>query len=397
MKITINSKTLSAIIDRAAACTMAKATIESLESVQIDVYGGKITAYASNIVERVLITFPAYSAEIIEEGTARVRVGDWKKLLKADGEITLESKDNMIKVSSAKKKSSVPAVLVDIPEYPDIEETQDIFTAPVDELTEIFKKLNPCIAKEDTRPVLCGYHVCGESNGAVKFYTLDGYHLMKKTSDLKASGKFSVLIPEAVNKSFPKIAGKSGEVKVRADKKYTVFTGEDFTYIVRNIEGEPFNEENAIPTSSAGEFKVDAVEVAKIAKDYVKTIGKGSARMNPIRLFAGESRAVLGMACNGYSTTDEVKITEESIPSGLSRFPGYYAALFDSRYASDIFGTFDGNVIVKFARPVDPVVVESDGYLGLLLPIAEKTDAARINGTNNLATLAGIAMAEEVA
>ena len=397
MKITINSKTLSAIIDRAAVCTMAKATIESLESIQIDAYGGKVTAYAFNIVESVLITFPAHSAEIIEEGTARVKVSDWKKLLKADGMITIESKDNMVKVSSAKKKSSVPAVLTDMPEYPDIEKAHDIFTAPVPELTEIFKRMNPCIAKDDTRPILCGYHICGESDDAVRFYTLDGFHLMKKTSDLKVSEKFSVVIPEAVNKSLTKIAGKSGEVKVSADKKHTVFTGEDFTYIVRNIDGEPFNEEAAIPTSYTGKFQIDAVEVAKIVKDYYKTIGKGCASNNPIRLFVGESRAVLGMAFNGYSTTDEVEITEGSIPASASRFPGYYAALFNVQYASDIFGTFDGNVTVKFREYYTPMVVESDGYLGLLLPVAEKTDVARINTTNNLAVLAGIIDSVEVA
>lgn len=390
MKIIINSKEILNIIDRAAACTMAKATIESLECVQIDAYGGKVTAYASNIVERVLITFPAHTAIIIEEGTVRVKVNDWKKLLKTDGMITIKSENNMIKVTSAKKSSSVLAVQVDMPEYPNIDEAQVIFTTPVNELTEIFKRLSSCIAKDDLRSVLCGYHICGESDDTVKFYTLDGYHLMKKTSDLKASGKFSVLIPGVVNKSFPKIAGKSGEVKVSADKKHTVFTGEDFTYIVRNIDGEPFNEENAIPTSSAGEFQTDAAEVAKIVKDYVKTIGKGCAVNNPIRLFVGEFRAVLGMAVNGYSTTDSVEITEAFIPANASRFPGYYAALFDVRYALDIFGAFDGNVTVKFANSVSPVVVESDGYLGLLLPVAEKTDVARINTTDNLAVLAGI-------
>ena len=130
--------------------------------------------------------------------------------------------------------------------------------------------------------------------------------------------------------------------------------------------------------------------ITKVVKDYCKTIGKGYARNNPIRLFVGEFRAVLGMAVNGYFTTDSVEITEAFIPANASRFPGYYAALFDVRYASDIFGAFDGNATVKFARPIDPVVVESDGYLGLLLPVVEKTDVARINTTNNLAVLAGI-------
>ena len=394
MKIIINSKEISNIIDRAAACSKAKATIESLECVQLDAYGGKVTAYASNIVERVLITFPPYSAEIIEEGTARVKVSDWKKLLKADGMITIESKDNMVKASSPKKKSSVPAVLVDMPEYPNIDEAQDIFTAPIDELTEIFKRMNPCIAKDDTRPILCGYHICGESDDAVRFYTLDGFHLMKKTSDLKASEKFSILIPGVVNKSFSKIAGKSGEVKVFADKKHTIFTGEDFTYIVHNIEGEPFNEENAIPTSSAGEFHVDAAEIAKISKEYAKTIGKAYIITNPLYLFAGESRIVLGMATNGYSTTDEVEIMEDFIPNNLSRFPKYYMSMFNAEYTADIFGNLYGNVTVKIGNPKAPVVVESDGYLGLLLPVREGMH----DTANNLAVLAGIIdSVEEVA
>lgn len=396
MKITINSKTLSAIIDRAAACTMAKAAITILESVQITAQEGKVTAYAHNPVESVVINFPA---EIIEEGVACLTVSDWKKLLKADGRVTIETDGNVVKMISDKKKSSVIAVTDDMPEIPDTSDVKHIFTASSDCLMEIFKRLNPCTAKSNTRPILCGYHIYGESEDVVKFVAVDGFHMMKKTSDIKSAGKFDIVIPESVNKNFAKIAGKTDNIIVYADRKHTSFIGEDFSYIVRNIEGEPFKEDNAIPTSSAGEFHVDAAEIAKVAKDYCKTIGKAKIITNPLRLFAGESRAVLGISCNGYSTTDEVEITEESIPTSASRFPGYYAALFNAEYTADIFGNFDGNVAVKFGAPYAPVVVESDGYLGLLLPVAEKYkgDTSMTVITNNLAELAGISLAEEVA
>lgn len=397
MKIIINSKELSNIIDRAAACATAKTHFAALECVQLSAYGGEVEALASNITESVRIWFPA---EIIEEGTVLVTVPDWKKLLKADGMITIESVESIVKLTAAKKKSSITAVTDDMPEFPTVPQENPIFTAPVDELTEIFKKLNPCISRNDSRPTACGYHIYGNSaQDMVKIVAVDGFHLMRKTSTYPASGKFDIIIPEPINKSLAKIAGKSGNVTVCADRKHTSFIGKDFAYTVRNIEGEALNENNAIPTSSAGEFHIDAADVAKIAKDYIKIIGGKDAVVKvPLRLFAGEDKLILAMTHNGYSTTDEVEISESNIPTHASRFPGYYMSMFSSVYTADIFGNLDGNVTVKFGNQYAPVMIESNGYIGLLLPVREgKCDEYPYITTNNLATLAGIAMAEEVA
>lgn len=391
MKIIVNAKEFANIIERASICTTEKSILDSLDCVQISAYNGKVTASASNLAEFVSIFF---DAEIIEEGTVRVDLSNWKKLLKAAGRITIESTESTIRVTGDKKKSETFTCQSDLPEIPCTPQGNPLFTAPVEELTEIFKNLQSCVSANESRPACCGYHIYGSSESdQVKFVAVDGFHLLRKTSDYLTSRKFDIVVPGSVNKSLAKIAGKSGNLNIYVNGKHTIFSGKDFTYVIRNIDAKALDENEAIPHSSAGEFKVNAAEIAKISKDYAKTIGKSDITKSPLRLFAGESHVILGMSHNGYATTDEVGISDAYMPNNDSRFRGYFMTMLNSAYAADIFGIFNKDVTVKFDKAYTPLVVESDSYLGLLLPVREGDH----DGSDRLAELAGISLAKEIA
>lgn len=367
--VKVNGESLRKMVKSATTVTVKSSPVSMCYSTLIKAENNRLTVCANNLVT-------AYKAvtDCTTSGDFEIVLDDdtIKKLLNVKGsDLTLEytSGEKTVKVSDGRKNMMLVCTE---PTENDFDygsftatfeyDWKTLFTIAGDELLNAVKTLGKFTAKDNLRPILCGYHI---DNGDM--VTIDGYRLgvkhlamEKRTTD---EWKFTA---DAQLENVKNIFEKSDNIHVSLDDSgkhsmYSTESGEiSIQYAMRNIEGDFHNWRQSMPKQHTTEFTVTAGDVMEIAKEYKGYINAKNKAPFILGTYNGK--------LHGYIKTVDVSVSQEIPVDDLSGeiFAGYNIA-----YTLDIFSVFDKKEKVKCCNngEVTPLLVSNGEYDCLLLPI----------------------------
>lgn len=237
-------------------------------------------------------------------------------------------------------------------------------TYPIEKLMERYNSISYAISKDDLKPILKGINF--KEN---KMVALDDYRLAVSTdtedNGLSFENEFTIN-----NNTFSILKQfKKGECDIISFKDITAFNlmSEDFTLLSRNLKGQYFKWETAIPCSFSSEFEFEKKNMLENLK-YLKEI-KVNKDMN---VFAIKTNTLV----SPYGSVDikDLNISETS---------GY-----NLTYFTDAIKNLEGDRIKMFhSGALKPIVfknVEENKYnsqLMLLVPVRLKDKENPENNT----------------
>ena len=288
MKFTMNAKGLKTMMEKGMAAINKKATLSTLTRLyfQIDengilkVWGTDMEHWAEVKTDSVYDTQP---------GVFGIDVDDIKIISKMSGEITLEdvTTENMevgkINIKCGKK-------IVTIPRY----QNTDIFLPSMDESEKKIMSVKENWLLETVVNLVTytsDIDNCNKMMQVFNFNTkskrieaLDGYRIGIRTLENQAiyettENPFDTV--KIYNKCVPvfkKLMDKKSEkeIGIYQDKKYIKVEGNDFTYIIRRIDGEYFKVDSMLDMSDNYRFVPDRdqfLEAMKYDAELRKTSG----------------------------------------------------------------------------------------------------------------------------
>lgn len=287
MKFTMNAKDLKIMMEKGMTAINKKAAPSTLTRLyfQID----------ENGILKVLGTDMEHWAEIrtdniynVQPGVFGIDVDDIKIISKMSGEITLEdvTTEDMevgkINIKCGKK-------IVTIPRY----QNTDIFLPSMDEdkkkimsvkenwLLETLVNLNTYTADDDNRKMM---QVFNFNIKAKRIEALDGYRIGMRTLENQTIYETTenpfdtVKIHNKCVPVFKKLMDKKSEkeIEIYQDGKYIRLEGNDFTYIIRRIDGEYFKVDSMLNMSDDYRFvpnREQILEAMKYDAELRKTSG----------------------------------------------------------------------------------------------------------------------------
>lgn len=306
MKVIIDANAFKNAIAKVAPAVGKKALFSAAESVKFSASAGMILAMATNLEDYVTVGIPG---RILEDGECYIRYDDLKKMVFKGSDITLETAAERTHISGGKKSyEMVRNDLSDVyPEFPVLN-----FEAEISKIdSEVLSNLKPFSA-------MASHNEADGMMNAIRFdmenqrlVTLDGHRIgVWNLPDSDKMTSFTVNL-KCVEILKAAIAKNDRKIVVRCDNKYAMFTGEDFTYVTRCIEGTFYNIDNIVGGAKKTydyELSVDNKELAEIAKEYKKGI-KGDDR-KPM-LFVGNDRGfATSFNFQTFATADKLEKTK---------------------------------------------------------------------------------------
>lgn len=380
-KIITNTKNLVAALEQVEKIIDTKSSNYLLRSAFIQAEDGKMKIFANN-----LEVIGGKTINCIADDKIMFALEDVKRVIKAlkyfkgcDTTITFDS-DKACNFEDGKK--SFKAGITDVNDN----DTYSLFTHigkvwidninsnnsnileqhtyPIEKLMERYNSISYAISKDDLKPILKGINF--KEN---KMVALDGYRLVVSTdtedNGLSFENEFTIN-----NNTFSILKQfKKGECDIISFKDITAFNlvSEDFTLLSRNLKGQYFKWETAIPCSFSSEFEFEKKNMLENLK-YLKEI-KVNKDMN---VFAIKTNTLV----SPYGSVDikDLNISETS---------GY-----NLTYFTDAIKNLEGDRIKMFhSGALKPIVfknVEENKYnsqLMLILPVRLKDKENPENNT----------------
>lgn len=365
LKFTMNEKELKTMIDKGTAAINKKASLPALTRLyfQVEVDG----------TVKILGTDHEHYAEIrsnnawnTSPGVFGIDVDDLKIITKMNDDVTLEdiSTESEYKISVKCGKK-----VVTIPKYENI----DIFLPSMDDTEEHILTMNESWLLE-TVTNLFTYTSENEVNKMMQVYnfntnhkrveSLDGHRIGIRTLENQKVEKenASVLLHRKCMSVFKKIMNKKSDAKVKMyqDKKYIRIEGNNFTYIVRKIDGEYFKVNQMLTDDADYSFIVDAEKMLSVMKydcDLVKDLKK------PVVLHSEDGKLYTYLKTIRYEAFDNVETDKNAMDNDL------YIG-FNPYYLADVFSMIDTDKPVCRGRNnKSPLFIDGNEYSFLVLPV----------------------------
>lgn len=373
LKFTMNSKDLKSMIEKGVVIINKKLNISTLTRLYFQV--------DDNGVVKILGTDHEHYVEIRNDsawdtspGVFGIDVDDLKIITTMNGNITLEDisteEEYRISVKAGKKCIIIPR-----------HENVDIILPSMDETEECF-----LIVREswllDTTVNLLTYTSSNENNKMMQVFNfntsqrrveaLDGNRIGMRTLDSRKIEKEdeSVLLHRKCVPVFKKILDKKSdnEVKIYQDKKYIRVEGEDFTYIIKKIDGQYFRVEQMLLKDYEYSFNVNRKEILNVMK-YDCELIKGDKAKKPVVLHSENGTLYAYLRTNRYEVFDTIDTVNNYMNDDL------YIG-FNPNYLSEAFSVVDSeNPLCQGVNNKGPLMIYGEEYSFMILPVA-------INGLN---------------
>lgn len=374
MKFTMNAKDLKAMMEKGMAAIDKKATLSTLTKLyfQID----------ENGILKVWGTDMEHWAEVrtdniydIQPGVLGIDMDDIKIISKMSGEITLEdvTTEDMevgkINIKCGKK-------IVTIPRY----QNTDIFLPSMDEdkkkimsvkenwLLETVVNLNTYTADDDNRKMMQVFNFNTKSK---RIEALDGHRIGMRTLENQTiyetteSSFDTVKIHNKCVPVFKKLMDKKSEkeIEIYQDGKYIRLEGNDFTYIIRRIDGEYFKVDQMLNVSEDYRFVPDRDKILEAMK-YDAELRKISGRdKDPVILHSENGNLYSYISVGKYEAFDEFETSENNMKNN------FYIG-FNPQFLTDAFNIVDSDKPLCFGTSSKtPLLINGDEYKILVLPV----------------------------
>lgn len=330
-----------------------------IDAVTINTKDDMMTLTSCYFQQQVKMSFPVSECTSLE--VCVLNVEKTIKALKKFGiYTTMEIENNSLVVSDGKKKMKLP--LVD--EFDPITEVQEnTFSVDVSKLNAAFDKVKKTVAKNDTRPILCGIHF---KNNFIE--SLDGYRISQVViADEYFENDFVIdvtpldTILSAVKKD---------------DVNLTVSTSDGmYTLKARNLD---------YVLSVTGDLLIgDYIDTSKVFTDeceYSLTFSGGKELINELEFV----KDVCNTQGNGKPSPVKYHLTNESlqvtdIEKTVStevyfnqmegKVKDVFEIAFNPSYMIDAIKNISGQFTMQFISKLTPVIIKNDQEKYLVLPI----------------------------
>lgn len=367
LKFTMNSKELKKMIDKGVAAINKKLKTPALTRLYFQV--------DANGIVKILGTDYDHYAEIRNDsawdtspGVLGIDVDDLNIITKMNGNITLEDisteKENKISVKVGNK-------CITIPRY----ENVDIFLPSIDETEKCILSVKESWLL-DTIVSLFTHTSDNESNKMMQVFNfntgnkrvevLDGHRIGMRSLNNREIEKEneSMLLHRKCMPVFKKLLDKKSDnrIKMYQDKKYIRIEGDNFTYIIKRINGQYFKVEQMLLKDYEYSFNVVKEDILNVMK-YDCDLLKSDEVKKPVVLHSEEGILYTYLRTSRYEVFDVLNTKNNHMKDD------FYIG-FDPNYLAEAFSIVDSeNPLCQGVNNKGPLMIYGEEYSFLVLPV----------------------------
>ena len=377
MKFTMNAKELKTMMEKGMAAIDKKASLSSLTRLYFEVDGNGIVKVLGTNIEHYaeVRTDSAYQTS---PGVLGISIDDIKIISKMNGEISIEdiSTENEMKINIRCGKKNVT-----IPRYentdiflPSMDDTEEkIFTVKENWLLDTVVNLNTYTSDAIGNKMFQVFNFNAKSK---RVEALEGHRIGMRTLENQtihtvAENPFDMVkLYNICVPVFKKIMDKKSEneVIISQDKKYIKVEGNDFTYIVRRIDGEYFKVDQMLNIEEDFRFTPDRESILEAMKYDADLAKADNADRKPVVLHSENGNLYSYINTVKYEAFDELETKEIQMKDGL------YIA-FNPQFLADAFSIIDSdNPVCIGNNAKGPMLITGNEYSFLVLPVNITSD-----------------------
>ena len=372
MKFTMNAKELKTMMEKGMAAIDKKASISSLTRLYFEVDGNGIVKVLGTNIEHYaeVRTDSAYQTS---PGVLGISIDDIKVISKMSGEISIEDvsteKEMKINIRCGKKNVTIPRYENTDIFLPSMDDTEEkIFTVKENWLLDTIVNLNTYTSDAIGNKMFQVFNFNAKSK---RVEALEGHRIGMRTLENQTIHKvaenpfdmvklYNICVPV-----FKKIMDKKSEneVVISQDKKYIKVEGNDFTYIVRRVDGEYFKVDQMLNIAEDFRFTPDRESILEAMKYDADLAKADNADRKPVVLHSENGNLYSYINTVKYEAFDELETKEIQMKDGL------YIA-FNPQFLADAFSIVDSDNPVCIGNNAKaPMLITGNEYSFLVLPV----------------------------
>ena len=377
MKFTMNAKELKTMMEKGMAAIDKKASLSSLTRLYFEVDGNGIVKVLGTNIEHYaeVRTDSAYQTS---PGVLGISIDDIKVISKMSGEISIEDvsteKEMKINIRCGKKNVTIPRYENTDIFLPSMDDTEEkIFTVKENWLLDTIVNLNT-----DTSDAIGNkmFQVFNFNAKSKRVEVLEGHRIGMRTLENQtihtvAENPFDMVkLYNICVPVFKKIMDKKSEneVVISQDKKYIKVEGNDFTYIVRRIDGEYFKVDQMLDIAEDFRFTPDRESILEAMKYDADLAKADNADKKPVVLHSENENLYSYINTVKYEAFDELETKEIQMKDSL------YIA-FNPQFLADAFSIVDSDSPVCIGTNAkSPMLITGNEYSFLVLPVNITSD-----------------------
>lgn len=374
MKFTMNGKDLKAMMEKGMAAINKKSTPSTLTRLYFQVNeNGTVKILGTDMEHWAEVkTDNAYNTQ---PGVLGIDIEDIKIISKMSGEVTLEDmatedvEMNKINIMCGKKIVTIPRHHNTDVFLPSMDESENkIMSVKENWLLETVVNLNTYTADNDNQEMM---QVFNFNTKEKRVEALDGHRIGMRTLENQTIYETTenpfdtVKIHNKCVPVFKKIMDKKSEkeIEIYQDKKYIRLKGNDFTYMIRRIDGEYFKVEQMLDASFDYIFVPDRVQILEAMKYDTELRKASGADKKPVILHSENQKLYSYIAAGKYEAFDEFET------SGNNMEDNFYIG-FDPQFLTDAFNIVDSDKPICFGtNNKAPLFINGNEYKILILPV----------------------------
>lgn len=362
MKLICDKNDLYKLVNLAERNTSKNPTLLTLSSILLKTAKNKLYVISTNLE----VGFEGnLAAKIEKEGAVAPPAKTLLSILSSilDDEITLESQNNNLKITSKTSTTNLKCLSVDeFPSLPKIKK-ENYFTIPNEILTKSLKNTIPATATNYTKPELTSIYIFSQNKTPLTFVATDSFRLAEQKTEINFPS-LSVLLPQKSGQEVMRIFEEApGEVEVIFNKNQIVFQNKNTSFLSRLTEGKFPEYQNIIPKS----FQTQAIIDKNQLLNAIRAAGIFSSRLSEVMLSVDGGEGILEIK-SASSETGEYRAAYPAKISGPSLEVNFnYHYLLEGIQAissSKIFLGFNGSQKAVLVRGF-----EDNQYLHLVMPM----------------------------
>ena len=372
LKFTMNAKELKAMMDKGVTAINKKAALSTLtklyfqveENGTVKVWGTDMEHFAEIRTDNAWNTSP---------GVLGIDIDDIKVLTKMSGDISLEDisndKELRINIQCGKKNITIPKYENTDIFLPGMDNTEEkIFTVKENWLLETISNLAIYTSDNDSNKMMQVFNFNAKSQ---RIEALDGYRIGMRTLENQIihvvdDNPFNtVKIHNKCVPVFKKVMDKKSEedVVISQDKKYVKIDGNDFTYMIRRMDGEYFRIDQMLKFSEEYRFIANRKNILEVMKYDADLIKADREEKNPVVLHSENGNLYSYVRTTKYEAFEEIEIMENYMDEKL------YIG-FNPQFLADVFNIIDSeNPVCIGTNAKAPMIITGNEYSFLVLPV----------------------------
>lgn len=377
MKFTMNAKELKTMMEKGMAAIDKKASLSSLTRLYFEVDGNGIVKVLGTNIEHYaeVRTDSAYQTS---PGVLGISIDDIKVISKMSGEISIEDvsteKEMKINIRCGKKNVTIPRYENTDIFLPSMDDTEEkIFTVKENWLLDTVVNLNTYTSDAISNKMFQVFNFNAKSK---RVEALEGHRIGMRTLENQtihtvAENPFDMVkLNNICVPVFKKIMDKKSEkeVVISQDKKYIKVEGNDFTYIVRRIDGEYFKVDQMLDIAEDFRFAPDRESILEAMKYDADLAKADNADRKPVVLHSENGNLYSYINTVKYEAFDELETKKIQMKDSL------YIA-FNPQFLADAFSIVDSdNPVCIGNNAKSPMLITGNEYSFLVLPVNIITD-----------------------